>query len=111
MLFLWEKRMLLVDGPECQKHSVSSPFLNVHNQTSCGGAPSFLLLWLWLLSWMGCNILLTWKEWSNTGRRWGQRWESWMATACRLLEQPQMGMRGRQRGIPVQCRQPVEKRS
>lgn len=53
----------------------------------------------------------TWKEWRNAGRRWVQRWESRMATACLLLGQPQLGMRGGHRGVPVQCRQPVEKRS
>lgn len=31
-------------------------------QNSCGGALSFLLLWLWLLTWLGCNILLHGKS-------------------------------------------------
>lgn len=59
----------------------------------------------------GMQHPLTWKEWRNAGRRWGQRWESGMATACLLLGQPQLGLRRGQRRVPVQCRQPVEKRS
>lgn len=49
--------MLLVDGPECQRHSLSSPFLNVHNQNSCDGEARFLLLWLWLLTWLWLWLL------------------------------------------------------
>lgn len=51
MLFLQEKRMLL--GGEATKSQASCPQpfprVNEHKQNSCDEAPSFLLLWSWLL--------------------------------------------------------------
>lgn len=83
MLSLWEKRTLLAKRPGCQRRPVSSHFLNVHKQNSCGGAPSFLLLWLWLLTWLGCNILLRGKSGGmqeGGGCRDGS--QGWLLPAC-----------------------------
>lgn len=83
MFPLWEKRMLLADGPECQRHPVSSHFLNVHKQNSWGAAPNFLLLWLRLLTWLGCNILLRGRSGGmqeGGGDRDGSH--GWLLPAC-----------------------------
>lgn len=65
------------------RHPVSSPFLNVHKKTSCGGAPNFLLLLLWLLMWLGCNILLHGNsEGLQEGGGGGDGRHGWLQPAC-----------------------------
>lgn len=84
MLFLWEKRHPISSKTPVVEHSASYSY-------------DFSYGWDATSSYM--------ERVEECRKEVGQRWESWMATACLLPGQPQLGMRGGQMGVTVQSRQ------